>query len=73
MLHYLMTVQSIWNSDPRDAVTVQGLLAPTEGDTRSSVYAKVHAEAVAQWKRRYPRTSIGEVAVLAWSLENETL
>lgn len=72
LYHFTMTIQSVWNREPRAAVTVTGVL-DCEGKTRSQTYAHVLLEAQHAWHRRYPGITMGELVVLFFSLEREEL
>lgn len=71
MYHYVMTVQSVWNREPKAAVTVSGTLSNPA--TREEAYAQSFEAAMVAWRQRYHGTSSGEMVVLFFSLERNEL
>lgn len=73
MLHYVMTIQSLWNREPKGAVTISGTVTPQPGDTRSTVYEAVRESAIEALRARQFNESMGEVVVVFFSLESDAL
>lgn len=68
MYHYVMTIQSVWNGEAKGLVTVEGLTATSR---RSQAYAEAVEQAKGAWRRSYPQTSLGQVAVVFFAFEKE--
>lgn len=69
--HYVMTIQSIWNGEPKEAHTVSGVIE-TNGLSARQVYEQIHGQAVEDWRDCYYNISMGEVAVLLYHRELNT-
>ena len=69
--HYIMTIQSIWNKEPRTPATASGLIE-TDGLSAEAVYEAVKAKAIDHWQDTYGvpgrgtfgGRDLGDVAVL---------